>query len=109
MMDEIENLDEYVFFNSMSAMAFLEGCWADDNGRSFALQLVNGQPNWKTTLLIERYDRYEFSGSKIYGYDSDGTEHEVIEIAAVDLNTITIRNVYTKKEYTLTRTSLASQ
>lgn len=88
--DEIEDLNEYVFFNSASTVSFLEGSWTVEDGKQFfILQLTDGQFGLNTNLSMPDYDGYNFSGNTIYGVN-EGKEEPIFEIKINSIDEIEI-------------------
>lgn len=95
---EVEDLNDYVFFNLLSTISFIQGRWEEESGHYFFnFEINDGQPNWKTNLRMHTYDSYNFSGNTILGTKGDEESVPVFDFKIIDLDTIEIYS-YAKEE-----------
>lgn len=88
---EVEDLNDYVFFNLLSTISFIQGNWKEESGaHTFTFEMKDGQPNWKTNLRMHSYDSYRFSGNSILGTKGDEEPVPVFDFTIIDLDTMEI-------------------
>ncbi len=88
---EVEDLNDYVFFNLLSTLSFIQGSWEDEAGdHFFRFEMKDGLPNLKTNLRMHAYDSYSFNGNTISGTKGEEKPEPIFDFTVIDSDTIEI-------------------
>lgn len=103
--EDKDELNEYVFWNSLSAYNFLNGLWSDSLNHYFGLNISEEYGlRWASNLQrAAHYTGYSFSENQVIGENKDGGTEAVYTITANSPNEIGIYNHFLDKSYTLQR------
>lgn len=104
---QVNDLQEAVFWDSNSAVSFLNGNWKTSDGKYFKLTLKDGKVSWNTDLPKQNTKSYQFNDNILVGYNttSDGetNTNEMFAFTAISINELEIFDYIDSKTYNLTR------